>query len=128
MFSRFKKPDDASARPAVMAPVTSAGPAAARAAPATATQAALAARPLPAAPAPRPPAEAVAADKEKKRKDRLQELKVELHKRLLENLNLAALEHASENNLKQERVETDFKKLNLSRFEIITNRPFWSIR
>ena len=102
MFSRFKKPDDASARPAVMAPVTSAGPAAARAAPATATQAALAARPLPAAPTPRPPAEAVAADKEKKRKDRLQELKVELHKRLLENLNLAALEHASENNLKQE--------------------------
>lgn len=102
MFSRFKKPDDASARPAVMAPVTSAGPAATRAAPATATQAALAARPLPAAPAPRPPAEAVAADKEKKRKDRLQELKVELHKRLLENLNLAALEHASENNLKQE--------------------------
>jgi pilus assembly protein CpaF len=85
-----------------MAPVTSAGPAAARAAPSTATQAALAARPLPAAPAPRPPAEAVAADKEKKRKDRLQELKVELHKRLLENLNLAALEHASENNLKQE--------------------------
>ena len=102
MFSRFKKPDDASARPAIMAPVTSAGPAAARAAPATATQAALAARPLPAAPAPRPPAEAVAADKEKKRKDRLQELKVELHKRLLENLNLAALEHASENSLKQE--------------------------
>ena len=102
MFSRFKKPDDASARPAVMAAVTSAGPAAARAAPSTATQAALAARPLPAAPAPRPPAEAVAADKEKKRKDRLQELKVELHKRLLENLNLAALEHASENNLKQE--------------------------
>ena len=102
MFSRFKKPDAASARPAVMAPVTSAGPAAARAAPSTATQAALAARPLPAAPAPRPPAEAVAADKEKKRKDRLQELKVELHKRLLENLNLAALEHASENNLKQE--------------------------
>ena len=102
MFSRFKKSDDASARPAVMAPVTSAGPAAARAAPATATQAALAARPLPAAPAPRPPAEAVAADKEKKRKDRLQELKVELHKRLLENLNLAALEHASENSLKQE--------------------------
>ena len=41
-------------------------------------------------------------DKEKKRKDRLQELKVELHKRLLDNLNLAALEHASEASLKQE--------------------------
>ena len=102
MFSRFKKPDDMSARPATTAPVTSAAPAAARPAPATAAQMALAARPLPSAPAPRPPAEAVAADKEKKRKERLQELKVELHKRLLENLNLAALEHASENSLKQE--------------------------
>jgi pilus assembly protein CpaF len=102
MFSRFKKPDDASARPTATAAVSSAGPAAARPAPSTAAQVALAARPLPSAPAPRPPAEAVAADKEKKRKERLQELKVELHKRLLENLNLAALEHASENSLKQE--------------------------
>ena len=54
-----------------------------------------------AAPA-RPPAEAVAADKEKKRKERLGELKQELHKRLLDNLNLAALEQASEANLKVE--------------------------
>ena len=100
MFSRFKKPDGAAARPASGA--TAAAQGAARPAPATATQAALAARPLPSGPAPRAPAEAVAADKEKKRKDRLQELKVELHKRLLENLNLAALEHASEANLKQE--------------------------
>jgi pilus assembly protein CpaF len=102
MFSRFKKPDDASARPAVSVLVSTAGPAVARPAPSTAAQAALAARPLPSAPAPRPPAEVAAADKEKKRKDRLQELKVELHKRLLENLNLAALEHASESSLKQE--------------------------
>ena len=50
----------------------------------------------------RAPAEVVAADKEKKRKERLSELKVELHKRLLENLNLAALEHATEANLKAE--------------------------
>lgn len=57
---------------------------------------------MPPAPLPKAPAEAVAADKEKKRKDKLAELKVELHKRLLENLNLAALEHASEANLKQE--------------------------
>jgi pilus assembly protein CpaF len=54
------------------------------------------------APPPRPPAEAVAADKEKKRKERLTELKVELHKRLLENLNLSALESASESSLKSE--------------------------
>ena len=37
-----------------------------------------------------------------KRKERMQELKVELHKRLLDNLNLSALEHASEGDLKQE--------------------------
>ncbi|MBZ4021246.1 type II secretion system protein E [Rhodobacter sp. TJ_12] len=47
-------------------------------------------------------AQAVAADKDRKRKERMSELKVELHKRLLENLNLAALEHASENELKAE--------------------------
>lgn len=41
-------------------------------------------------------------DKEKKRKEKMSELKVELHKRLLDNLNLAALEHASENDLKTE--------------------------
>ena len=50
----------------------------------------------------RPPAEAVAAEKDKKRKERLMELKVELHKKLLENLNLAALETATEANLKAE--------------------------
>lgn len=49
-----------------------------------------------------PSAEVVAAEKEKKRKERLMELKVELHKRLLENLNLSALEHATEANLKAE--------------------------
>ena len=52
--------------------------------------------------APKPSAEVVAAEKEKKRKDRLMDLKVELHKRLLENLNLAALEKASEASLKVE--------------------------
>ena len=101
MFSRFKKPDAQPARPAATAPVAGAVPAA-RPTPSSTAQAALAARPLPASPAPKPPAEAVAMDKEKKRKDRLQQLKVELHKRLLENLNLAALEHASEASLKQE--------------------------
>ena len=50
----------------------------------------------------RPAAEVVASDKEQKRKERLSELKVELHKKLLENLNLAALENASEASLKGE--------------------------
>ncbi|WP_148087135.1 CpaF family protein, partial [Pseudogemmobacter humi] len=50
----------------------------------------------------RAPAEAIAVDKEKKRRERLMELKLEIHKRLLENLNLSALEHASEASLKSE--------------------------
>jgi pilus assembly protein CpaF len=97
MFSRFKK--DAEAKPALMGQV---GAATAKAP----TQAVAASRPSASAPpagaAPRAPADVLAADKEKKRKDRLMELKVELHKRLLDNLNLAALEKASEANLKVE--------------------------
>jgi pilus assembly protein CpaF len=50
-----------------------------------------------------PAAEAVAADKEKKRKERLTELKVEIHKRLLEDLNLSALESATEQNARGAR-------------------------
>jgi pilus assembly protein CpaF len=48
------------------------------------------------------PAHPGVSDKDRKRKERMQELKVELHKRLLDNLNLSALEHASEGDLKQE--------------------------
>ncbi|WP_054007608.1 CpaF family protein [Cypionkella psychrotolerans] len=90
MFSRFKKPEAgpsasaAAARPAAPAPAPKPGISRPAVAPA------------------RPPAEAVAADKEKKRKERLGELKQELHKRLLDNLNLAAIEQASEANLKAE--------------------------
>ncbi|MDP4032029.1 MAG: CpaF family protein [Pseudorhodobacter sp.] len=98
MFSRFKKPDH-SAHPSPMAQVGAAS--AAGHAPANTTKQMLK-RPAIAATPVRPSAETVAADKEKKRRNRLQELKVELHKRLLDNLNLAALEHASEANLKAE--------------------------
>ncbi len=48
------------------------------------------------------PAHPGVTDKERKRKERMAELKVELHKRLLDNLNLSALEHATESDLKQE--------------------------
>jgi pilus assembly protein CpaF len=41
-------------------------------------------------------------DKERKRKEKLSDLKVKLHKSLLENLNLAALENATETDLKSE--------------------------
>ncbi len=48
------------------------------------------------------PAKAAPADKEKKRKERLSEIKVQLHQRLLDSLNLSALENASEKELKAE--------------------------
>ncbi|KAB2885693.1 MAG: CpaF family protein [Albidovulum sp.] len=105
MFSRFKKPDGAgpataastpqTPKPAVVAAPEVNRPVVARRAGATATN----------------PAQAVAADKEKKRKERMGELKVELHKRLLDNLNLGALEHASETELRQEIVSISTEAL-----------------
>ncbi|MEM7521278.1 MAG: CpaF family protein [Pseudomonadota bacterium] len=47
-------------------------------------------------------AEPVVMDKEAKRKQRMSEIKLELHRALLDNLNLAALEHATEQDLRQE--------------------------
>ncbi|WP_376876974.1 CpaF family protein [Albirhodobacter sp. R86504] len=44
----------------------------------------------------------VTADKDRKRKEKLQEIKVELHRRLLDDLNLSALEHATEKELRAE--------------------------
>ena len=49
-------------------------------------------------------AKAAPPDKEKRRKEKLGEIKVQLHKELLDNLNLAALEQASESDLKSEIV------------------------
>jgi len=92
VFSRFKK-DNAPGRPA-LAPAQSAGAVAEKPAPTSRFATPVA--------APRSPAEVVAADKEKKRKERLMELKLEIHKRLLEDLNLSALESASEASLRQE--------------------------
>ncbi|WP_284163573.1 ATPase, T2SS/T4P/T4SS family [Frigidibacter sp. SD6-1] len=91
MFSRFKKPDQAAPQPAA--------PAVAQAAPQAAAQAVSMRRP---AAAGAQPAQVTAADKERKRRERMGEIKVELHKRLLDNLNLSALEHATEQDLKQE--------------------------
>ncbi|MCL4188228.1 MAG: Flp pilus assembly complex ATPase component TadA [Rhodobacteraceae bacterium] len=98
MFARFKKHGSAAPQaPAPSKPATdAAAPSKAVATPVAA------ARPRPGPVAPVNPALAATADKEKKRKDRLAELRLELHKRLLENLNLAALEHASENELRSE--------------------------
>jgi pilus assembly protein CpaF len=83
MFSRYKKPDFAAPGPLL--------PAAPETAPRTADPAR-----APVASQPAPP------DKDRKRKERMGEIKVELHKRLLDNLNLAALDTATEQELRDE--------------------------
>ena len=93
MFSKYKKPDASpeGAKPALKAVDTATAPAAAPEAKSMRKQAPVAARAAP-------------VDKEKKRKERLAEIKLELHKSLLDNLNLSALENATEQELRTEIV------------------------
>ncbi len=98
MFSRYKKPE-ASAPAPVSAPSSSAT----AKTPVTNIEAmAPAAAASMRRPAPTTPAQSATADKDKKRKERLSEIKLELHRELLDNLNLAALETASESELRAE--------------------------
>ncbi|MGR3493982.1 CpaF family protein [Citreimonas sp.] len=95
MFSRYRKTQVQGAAPVADRP------AAAQSTP-SAAQAATPPRPT-ATRKPSPQsAQAVPQDKEKKRKERLGEIKLELHRALLENLNLAALDQASEAELREE--------------------------
>ncbi|MDG1129309.1 MAG: CpaF family protein [Paracoccaceae bacterium] len=48
------------------------------------------------------PAQTVAMDRDRKRRERLGEIKLELHRALLDNLNLSALESATESDLRSE--------------------------
>ena len=92
MFSRYKKPN-AEAPPAkASTPAPKAAEAAVAVKPSAARRKA----------APKAAAQAAPVDKEKKRKERLSEVKLELHRALLENLNLAALDQASELELREE--------------------------
>ncbi|MGR3635517.1 MAG: CpaF family protein [Shimia sp.] len=105
MFSRYKKPE--AGKPATAGKAPKAAAPAAKQAPKSPTA------------APRPEAvseeskvmrrpvavkAAVAAtgDKERRRKERLGEIKLELHRELLDNLNLAALDKATEKDLRAE--------------------------
>ncbi len=90
MFSRYKK--SAPEAPTAQAVATAAKPEVVKTAPAKPVQKIATKRAAQAAP----------VDKEKKRKERLAEIKLELHRALLDNLNLAALDHASEAELKEE--------------------------
>ncbi|MBO9465233.1 CpaF family protein [Tropicibacter sp. R15_0] len=96
MFSRYKKNQVSEAAPVeAKAPAAPVAPAA-EAAPAE--QKAAARRPV----QPKVAAKAAPADKEKKRKERLADIKLEMHRALLDNLNLAALDAASEAELREE--------------------------
>ena len=95
MFSKYKKPK--AGKPAAPELEAIEGGAAASAERKSAAQ-----RKAPAART--APAQAAPVDKEKKRKERLNEIKIELHKRLLDDLNLSALETASEQDLRSEIV------------------------
>ena len=95
MFSKYKKPS--------ATPAPSARPAATQAATATATRPSTPEKPQSLMrKRPTKPAEVTPIDKEKKRKERLSEVKLDLHKTLLDNLNLAALETAAEQDLRTE--------------------------
>ncbi|MFA5581258.1 MAG: ATPase, T2SS/T4P/T4SS family [Paracoccaceae bacterium] len=98
MFSRYKKPGKgattAPPQPAPLAVVSAPPtPVVAHAPPPVTAQR----KPLP-----KRAADVVPMDKEKKRKERLNEIKTSMHKRLLEDLNLAALDTASEADLRAE--------------------------
>ncbi|HKL69848.1 CpaF family protein [Salibaculum sp.] len=97
MFSKYKKTAPAPKTTASRAPAHDSGPqtqAEKDAKPEAPRKALMRANPKPAQVAPK--------DKEVKRKERLGEIKLELHKALLDNLNLAALDQASEKDLKAE--------------------------
>ncbi|MCG7518726.1 CpaF family protein [Ruegeria sp. Ofav3-42] len=94
MFSRYKK------QPAAQPVETAAAPQ--TAAPAPAAEKAPAANAIARRPVQQKSAEPVVSDRERKRKERLGEIKIELHRELLENLNLAALEKAGEAELRAE--------------------------
>ena len=95
MFSKYKKPS--------ATPAPTARPAATQAATATAARPSTPEKPQSLMrKRPTKPAEVTPIDKEKKRKERLSEVKLDLHKTLLDNLNLAALETAAEQDLRTE--------------------------
>ena len=99
MFSKFKKQAEMTANP--KAKPLQAKPTQKAATPAAAPVNDMAParlrKPMPAA-----SAKASPQDRERKRKERLSEIKLELHRALLDNLNLAALEHATETDLRAE--------------------------
>ncbi|MBZ0128039.1 MAG: CpaF family protein [Rhodobacteraceae bacterium] len=102
MFSRFKQNEGAAPQREVRRPAPPAEKPLIEQKPKPAAPLAAApAAPAPAA-APQVAAHRVLDPKEQRRRERLADVRIELHKRLLDTLNLAALEHASESDLRTE--------------------------
>ena len=107
MFSKYKKSDAKNAVKAAQAVPVPAAPASAPSAHAPDSppkRTTVQRRDIPRA------AQANPQDKDRKRKERISDIKVSMHQRLLEDLNLAALENAPEKELKQEisDISTEF--------------------
>jgi pilus assembly protein CpaF len=114
VFSKFKKPNGgASGQPPELTTVDGG----ASRMPAT-TSTAVERKPIPLVA--KKPAQPAPVDKEKKRKERLGEIKLELHKRLLDNLNLSALETATEADLRAEIVAISTEAL--EEMAVVLNR------
>jgi pilus assembly protein CpaF len=114
VFSKFKKPNGgASGQPPELTTVDGG----ASHMPAT-TSTAVERKPIPLVA--KKPAQPAPVDKEKKRKERLAEIKLELHKRLLDNLNLSALETATESDLRAEIVAISTEAL--EEMAVVLNR------
>ncbi|WP_425073993.1 CpaF family protein [Sagittula sp. S175] len=113
MFSRYKKPGAKTAAPVPQ-------PAEVDTAPEKAAEARQPSATRRKAPTSAAPAQVASGDKEKKRKERLGEIKLELHRALLENLNLAALDQASESELREEI--SDIATESLQEKAIVLNR------
>ncbi|MBO6623611.1 MAG: Flp pilus assembly complex ATPase component TadA, partial [Roseicyclus sp.] len=117
MFSKYKKPSAASPVPPIAAvPEPDAPETGAAATEAPKVQRKQMSDGEPA----RPAAEVANLDKEKKRRLRLDEIKTEMHHRLLENLNLSALESAKDTELKAEIMAITTEEL--SEMGVVLNR------
>lgn len=101
MFSRYKKEPGTPTKPAAR-PTPKPAPSATVNTPAPTASPPEAPKPSMRKPAHTAPAKSAPADKDRKRKERLGEIKLELHRELLDNLNLSALESASEQDLRNE--------------------------
>ncbi|EKE69820.1 MULTISPECIES: CpaF family protein [Roseobacteraceae] len=104
MFSRYKKSETQKAEPVAKSAAQPSAVKPSASAPAvSAPQAAVASKSLRRESI--QAAQVVPQDKERRRKERLSDIKVEMHKRLLEDLNLGALETAGEKELRAEITE-----------------------